>query len=313
MAIQTAPWYAVAGDFFCPQCEVLLERRTVLDRSSRLHTKLDGYAIYSFACPCNDCGWKSGDILVKFDLPATFNEASEAEPAERPIPAIVIPTEEEVEVLSAKPKPLTSKVIDLPEAEPVPLEELQKFIIENSPNELRLKDGLVLRRKVEKQELEGKQGESVGIVRLIYSDGNNAKSGAFHFNQGEASFMTTNGLPDMKESMERIKASISGDLKLQTQNPQRAPVAPPKFNKAGSRVKGICGCEGCDAGDHKGLCGAAPGECECPGKLKMRNPGSMKHQTWALDAPDGSPVVTMKDRLEAEAGFALGEPASIIP
>ena len=240
MAIQTAPWYAVAGELYCPQCEAILERITVLTKQTRLHTKLDGYAICSFSCPLNDCGWKSGDILVKFDLGADFTEADEPE-AEREAPSIIIPTVEEVQTLSVKAKPLASKIIDLPPPDPVEIKELEKYVIENSPNNLNLKDGMVLRRKLEKREMPGlAEGEVVGIVRLIYSDGNSTKPGAFNFNQGEASFMTTNGLPDMKEAMVKIKASIAGDLKLTNEHPRRAPVAAPKFNKAGSRARGIC-------------------------------------------------------------------------
>jgi len=266
-------------------CRNVADRPDVpLEKSSRLHSKLDGYSIYSFTC--KQCGWKSGDILVQIELSAVN--------AQMAVPAVIIPTEEESAEVLAKPKEVRPQRIIMPEAKPVDPDELHAFVNEKFPLEIQLADGKRLKRKVERTELPGAGGVgNVGVVKLIYSEGTGTKS-EFGFFYAERNFFCTNGFPDPKEVLAAIYISVDADLKVNNPKPTRvAPVV--TMNRGRSRLRTVCG-----------ECGSSDGDCGCPGMLKnVRNPAGMAPPDSLLVAPDGSPVTSLQERLDPGSKFGV--------
>ena len=283
MAIPEAPWWAVSATLECPQCRNIGDREDVpLSKTSRLHSKLDGYAIYSFECP--ECGWKSGDILVQIEPKSAVNAQT---------PILVTPTEDEVETFTAKEKPARTQRIILPEPKPVELDELQAFVNEKFPLEVNL-DGKVLKRKVERHLGTDAMGtDNVGMVKLIYSEGNATKSqfGVFY---AERTFFCASGFPDPKEELEAIERSVGADLKILNPKPRR--VSPPVvMNRARSRLRSKCS-----------VCGSEDGDCACPGMLtSVPNPAGMAAPATLLHDTDGNAIPTLQEKLDPGSRFGV--------
>jgi hypothetical protein len=203
------PWWAVSSKLECPMCRNLLDRPGVeLRASSRLHSTLDGYALYRFRCPERDCGWDSGELLVEI-LPGRGVERS---------PALARPTHEEIAKYAPKPS----------EAEPVDVSELVAFLGTEFPETL----GDGLERRLEA----GKGNDSFGEAKVDYVKVSYGEAGSAGY--VERRYFAENGLPDAQKEIAWLRQSLDAELKreLARKNPLRVATPPRRIGGVSERV-----------------------------------------------------------------------------
>jgi len=277
-------WTEVSGVRECVQCLALGET-TVLEKKLTLLSGND--ASVKFSCPV--CGFVAVGIV---SVDGSEPQQGEATPAAKSL--IVAPTAEEIEAAKPKPPPKAQRII-VPTGPPVDVEELYAHAVAKFPKALRLDTGEVLAGTVTKG-----RNQDAAFIKVVYTDGQPIvdKERAPNPYHVEKLLFCEPTLPDEKEFVEGVKASVEATLKSRNPHPTRV-VAPVKLNEARSRLRTICTYPINDVGTQ---CGDTTGACGHPGMLRnVASPGGMRANVDLQSAPDGSRVLSLQERLDPES------------
>jgi len=288
MAIQEVQWYQACVELSCPMCEMLGDTPGVkLTRSSRLNSKRDGWVIVSFKC--SECEWEPPAL--------TFSLTPEVQPlapARRDESLIIAPTEEEVEMVAAKPAPRRGRIVE-PVRPNVTVEELLEHAEKKFPKSITLnKSGEKLERHITKWGNEDAAG-----IKVVYTDGkgNTIRKNDDRGVEGnvpnpfyvEKWLFCEPDLPDNQEFVDSVMDQLNVNRQQTNPRPRRV-TQRPMLNSGRSKLRVTCG-----------ECGDTSGNCGCPGILRnIASPSGMKANTNLLIAPDGTPVPTLQERIAPE-------------